>query len=132
MLIKALLALGDYRRAREQADKCRELYRRELGLGVPAEVRRALSDAAPAAEPGLPASSAAVRSYLDAAEASLSAGSVDRGLEQLRLAAEIAQRTGDHHLLAESLVTLSGALIHQAGGRGAEVADLLHRALKSE
>ncbi|WP_230009338.1 BTAD domain-containing putative transcriptional regulator [Microbacterium sp. Bi128] len=132
VLIKALLALGDYRRAREQADKCRELYRRELGLGVPAEVRRALADAAPAAEPGLPASSAAVRSYLDAAEASLSAGSVDRGLEQLRLAAEIAQRTGDHHLLAESLVTLSGALIHQAGGRGAEVADLLHRALKSE
>lgn len=132
VLIKAMLALGDYRRAREQADKCRELYRRELGLGVPAEVRRALSDAAPPAEPGLPASSAAVRSYLDAAEASLSAGSVDRGLEQLRLAAEIAQRTGDHHLLAESLVTLSGALIHQAGGRGAEVADLLHRALKSE
>ena len=27
---------------------------------------------------------------------------------------------------------MSGALIHQAGGRGAEVADLLHRALKSE
>jgi tetratricopeptide (TPR) repeat protein len=29
-------------------------------------------------------------------------------------------------------VTLSGALIHQAGGRGAEVADLLHRALQAE
>ena len=48
VLIKALVSLGEYRRAREQADKCRELYRRELGLGVPAEVRRALSDAAPA------------------------------------------------------------------------------------
>ena len=47
VLVKALVALGEYRRAREQADKCRELYRRELGLGVPAEVRRALSDAAP-------------------------------------------------------------------------------------
>ena len=132
VLIKALMSLGEYRRAREQADKCRELYRRELGLGVPAEVRRALSDAAPAAEPGLTASSAAVRSYLDAAEASLSAGSVDRGVEQLRLATDLAQRTGDHHLLAESLVTLSGALIHQTGGRGAEVADLLHRALQTE
>ena len=132
VLIKALHSLGEYRRAREQADKCRELYRRELGLGLPVEVRRAMSDAAPAADPGLPASSAAARSYLDAAEASLSAGSVDRGVEQLRLAAELAQRTGDHHLLAESLVTLSGALIHQAGGRGAEVADLLHRALQTE
>ena len=126
VLIKALHSLGEYRRAREQAEKCRELYRRELGLDLPVEVRRALADAAPAADPGMPASSAAVRSYLDAAEASLSAGSVDRGLEQLRLAAELAQRTGDHQLLAESLVTLSGALIHQAGGRGAEVADLLH------
>ena len=29
-------------------------------------------------------------------------------------------------------MTLSGALIHQAGGRGAEVADLLHRALSAE
>jgi tetratricopeptide (TPR) repeat protein len=57
---------------------------------------------------------------------------VDRGLDQLRLAAELAQRTSDSHLIAESLVALSGALIHQAGGRGAEVADLLHRALQSE
>jgi tetratricopeptide (TPR) repeat protein len=69
---------------------------------------------------------------LDAAGASLSAGSVDRGLDQLRLAVELAQRTADSHLLAESLVALSGALIHQAGGRGTEVADLLHRALKAE
>ena len=78
-LIKALLSLGEYRRAREQADKCRDLYRRELGLGLPAEVRRALTDPAladpaPGTEPGLPASSATVRSYLDAAEASLSVG----------------------------------------------------------
>ncbi|WP_120955310.1 BTAD domain-containing putative transcriptional regulator [Arthrobacter oryzae] len=132
VLVKALLSLGEYRRAREQADKCRDLYRRELGLGLPAEVRRALVDADPAAEPGMPASTATVRSYLDAAGASLSAGSVDRGLEQLRLAVGLAQRTDDQHLLAESLVTLSGAMIHQAGGRGAEVADLLHRALSAE
>ena len=80
----------------------------------------------------MPATAATVRSYLDAGGASLWAGSVDRGLEQLRLAVSLAQRTGDSHLVAESLVTLSGALIHQAGGRGAEVADLLHRALQAE
>jgi len=132
VLVRAFIALGEYRRAREQADKCRDLYHRELGLGLPAEVRRALYDNAPAAEPGLPANAATVHSYLDAAGASLSAGSVDRGLDQLRLAVELAQRTGDGHLVAESLVTLSSALIHQAGGRGAEVADLLYRALQSE
>jgi tetratricopeptide (TPR) repeat protein len=113
-------------------DKCRDLYREELGLGLPVEVGRALSAAGAAAEPGMPASAATVHSYLDAAGASLSAGSVDRGLDQLRLAVELAQRTADSHLLAESLVALSGALIHQAGGRGTEVADLLHRALKAE
>jgi tetratricopeptide (TPR) repeat protein len=132
VLVKALVALGEYRRAREQVTKCGNLYHRELGLPLPVEVRRALSDSGPVADPGIPASVAAVRSYLDAGGASLSAGSVDRGLDQLRAAVELARRTGDSHLLAESLVTLSGALIHQAGGRGAEVADFLHRALAAE
>ncbi|MCU1533012.1 MAG: family transcriptional regulator [Arthrobacter sp.] len=132
VLVKALLSLGEYHRARAQVEKCRNLYRRELGLGLPMEVQRAYFDAGPGADPGLPANVATVRSYLHAAAASLSSGSVDRGLDQLRLAVQLAQRTSDGHLLAESLVALSGALIHQAGGRGAEVADLLHRALTSE
>ncbi|WP_427004421.1 SARP family transcriptional regulator [Pseudarthrobacter sp. H2] len=132
VLVKALVALGEHRRAREQVAKCADLYHRELGLPLPAEVRRALSDSQPAADSGVPASAAAVRSYLDAGAASLSAGSVDRGLDQLRAAVGLAQRTADRHLLAESLVTLAGALIHQAGGRGAEVADFLHRALSAE
>lgn len=132
VLVKALVALGEHRRAREQVTKCGELFRQELGLPLPAEVRRALSGSAPAVDPGVPASVATVRSYLDAGAASLSAGAVDRGLDQLRLAVKLAQRTADRHLIAESLVTLAGALIHQAGGRGAEVADFLHRALSAE
>ncbi|BCW66080.1 hypothetical protein NicSoilB4_08430 [Arthrobacter sp. NicSoilB4] len=132
VLVKALVALGDHRRAREEVAKCADLYHRELGLPLPAEVRRALSDSEPVADPELHATVATVRSYLDAGSASLSAGAVDRGLDQLRLAVVLAQRTTDRHLVAESLVTLSGALIHQAGGRGAEVADFLHRALSAE
>ncbi|WP_260680826.1 hypothetical protein [Arthrobacter sp. KBS0703] len=129
VLVKALVALGEHRRAREHVTKCGNLYRQELGLPLPAEIRQALSAAAPEADPGIRATAATVRSYLDAGGASLWAGAVDRGLDQLRLAVVLAQRTGDDHLLAESLVTLSGALIHQAGGRGAEVADFLHRCL---
>lgn len=132
VLVKALVALGEHRRAREEVSKCAELYHRELGLPLPTEVRRALSDSAPAADPEITATAATVRSYLDAGSASLSAGAVDRGLDQLRLAVVLAQRTADRHLVAESLVTLAGALIHQAGGRGAEVADFLHRALSAE
>ncbi|HSN35532.1 MAG TPA: SARP family transcriptional regulator [Arthrobacter sp.] len=132
VLVKALVALGEHRRARDEVTKCADLYHRELGLPLPAEVRRALSDSAPAADPEITATAATVRSYLDAGSASLSAGAVDRGLDQLRLAVVLAQRTADRHLVAESLVTLAGALIHQAGGRGAEVADFLHRALSAE
>jgi DNA-binding SARP family transcriptional activator len=132
VLVKALVAAGDYRKAREHAVRCGNLYRQELGLPLPPEVRRALFDATPEPDPGTPATAATVRSYLDAGGASLWAGAVDRGLEQLRLASALAQHTGNSHLVAESLVTLSGALIHQAGGRGAEVADLLHRALQAE
>ena len=132
VLVKALVALGDHRRAREEVAKCADLYHRELGLPLPAEVRRALSDSEPVADPELHATVATVRSYLDAGSASLWAGAVDRGLDQLRLAVVLAQRTADMHLVAESLVTLSGALIHHAGGRGAEVADFLHRALSAE
>ena len=132
VLVKALVALGEHRRAREEVTKCGDLYHRELGLPLPVEVRRALSDSVPVADPELHATVATVRSYLDAGSASLSAGAVDRGLDQLRLAVVLAQRTVDRHLVAESLVTLAGALIHQAGGRGAEVADFLHRALSAE
>jgi DNA-binding SARP family transcriptional activator len=132
VLVKAFVALGEHRRARQHVTKCGDLYRQELGLPLPAEVRRALSAAAPEVDPGMPATVGTVRSYLDAGGSSLWAGAVDRGLDQLRLAVVLAQRTGNDHLLAECLVTLSGALIHQAGGRGAEVADLLHRALQAE
>jgi DNA-binding SARP family transcriptional activator len=132
VLVKALVAMGEHRRARQHVTKCGDLYRQELGLPLPAEVRQALSDAAPQKDPLMPATPATVRSYLDAGRASLWAGAVDRGLEQLRLAVVLARGTGNDHLLAESLVALSGALIHQAGGRGAEVADFLHRALQAE
>lgn len=132
VLVKAFVALGEHRRARQHVAKCGDLYRQELGLPLPPEVRRALSDAAPEVDPAMPATAGTVRSYLDAGGSSLWAGAVDRGLDQLRLAVVLAQRTGNSHLLAESLVALSGALIHQAGGRGAEVADLLHRALQAE
>jgi DNA-binding SARP family transcriptional activator len=132
VLVKALVALGEHRRARGHVIKSGDLYRQELGLPLPSEIRRALSAAAPEADSGMPATEATVRSYLDAGGSSLWAGAVDRGLEQLRLAVVLAQRTGNGHLLAESLVTLSAALIHQAGGRGAEVADFLHRALQAE
>ncbi|MDI3213285.1 hypothetical protein [Arthrobacter sp. AL12] len=52
-----------------EVTKCAELYHRELGLPLPAKVRRALTDSAPAADPEITATAATVRSYLDAGSA---------------------------------------------------------------
>ena len=113
VLVKALVALGEHRRAREEVTKCGDLYHRELGLPLPAEVRRALSDSAPVADPELPATAATVRSYLDAGGASLSAGAVDRGLDQLRLAVVLAQRAGRRR-------PAPGGRVARDAGRGAD------------
>lgn len=134
VLVKSLARAGEHRRAREQVSRCSELFHRELGVGLPKEIRAALQDSPTAAATDIPPTEATVRSYLDAASASLSSGAVDRGLDQLRAANELSGRsTGQdlqsRGLQAESLAALAGALIHQAGGRGAEVADLLHRAV---
>lgn len=129
VLVKSLTSSGEHRRAREQVSRCSELFHRELGVGLPRAIRAALYGSAAPVTEDIPPTEAAVRSYLDAANASLSAGAVDRGLDQLRLASELSGRSTTHGLQAETLVALAGALIHQAGGRGAEVADLLHRAI---
>lgn len=129
VLVRALVAAGDRVGALDHAARCAGLFQRELGVGMPPEVKRALE--APVRRTGaeLPATPVTVRSYLDAAKSCLTAGAVDRALEHLRLATVLADRTSDSDLRAESLLALAGALIHSAGGRGAEVDDLLHRAL---
>ena len=55
-----MVALGEQRRAREQVTKFGELYRAELGLPLPEEARRALSEAGTAADSGTPANAATV------------------------------------------------------------------------
>ncbi|MCC9204711.1 AfsR/SARP family transcriptional regulator [Arthrobacter sp. zg-Y769] len=126
LLVRALLAGGDRSGAREQAARCTRLFAEHLGLGMPAEVQQAL--AAPDVRiSALPATAVAVRSYLEAAASCLAAGATTPALAHLRVAGGLAERTGNRQLQAEALLALAGALIHGAGGRGAEVADLLHR-----
>ena len=43
------------------------------------------------------------------------------------MAGGLAERTGSRQLQAEAMLALADALVHGAGGRGTEVADLLHR-----
>ena len=127
VLVRSLAAAGDRPGARRQALRCTDLFRRELGCAPPAEV------VAAAAEPTSPqshhpATPAAVRSYLDAGRASLTAGAVDRAVEQLGRGAAMAVDIGDPVLRATALVALAGARVHGAGERGTEVRGLLREA----
>lgn len=129
VLIRSLMAAGDRVRARQQVLLCADNFRRELGVDLPDEIRNALLPEKRRAGPMVPASAVTVHSYLEAASSSRVAGAVDRAVEQLRTATELAERTGQSELRAESLIALAGGLIHSVGARGTEVDALLHRAL---
>jgi DNA-binding SARP family transcriptional activator len=123
VIVASMVRAGDVARAREHVARCTDLFRRELGVGLPEVV------AAAAVPPiGAPASVPAVRSLLDLADASLSAGSVATGISQLRRAVAGAG-DGDPQLTGRAKLALASALIHAEGGRGREVATLLHDAL---
>ncbi len=128
LLVRSLVASGDRAGARLHAGTCQRIFEEQFGAGLPAEVQQALA-APDTRASALPATPLAVRSYLEAADACLSAGAISPALSHLRVAGGLAERTGNPDLQAEAQLALAGALIHGAGGRGAEVADLLHRVL---
>ncbi|WP_100501148.1 AfsR/SARP family transcriptional regulator [Geodermatophilus chilensis] len=126
LLVRSLATAGDHLGAQRQAERCADLFRRELGCSLPAEV---VAAARPAAVHRRPASGpAAVRSLLDVGRASLAAGAVNRGIEQLERAAATAVDLGDPVLRATAFVALAGARVHGAGERGTAVRALLQDA----
>ena len=125
VLVRSLVAAGDRAGARRQALRSTALFHRELGCAPPAEV---LAAAAPPRLRRPVATASAVRSYLDAGRASMSAGAVVRGLEQLDRAATMAQEVGDPVLRAGAFVALAGARVHGVGERGTAVRALLQEA----
>ncbi|GAA1369331.1 AfsR/SARP family transcriptional regulator [Catellatospora chokoriensis] len=124
VLVSSLTRSGDRAAASAHLARCADLYRRELGAEVPAAVAAAATWAP--AEPAV--SAAAVRSLLDLADSSLSAGSVATGISQLRRAVAGVADT-DQQLSGRARLALASALIHADGGRGGDVTTLLHQAL---
>jgi DNA-binding SARP family transcriptional activator len=127
VLVRSLSAAGDHVGARQHAVRCTDLFRRELGCAPPGEVLAAAAGPARARR-GPAATPSVVHSFLDAGRASLTAGAVDRGLEQLRQAAALAETLGDPVLRATAFVALAGARVHSAGERGTAVRGLLQEA----
>jgi DNA-binding SARP family transcriptional activator len=129
VLVRCLARTGGAQIAREQAARCADLFRRELGIDQPAAVREALAEVDRVPVPNARLSVAQTRAMLEAGSAALAAGAVSRGVDELAAAANIAEGLGDDALRAETTLALASALIRSTGARGATCSDLLHRAI---
>jgi DNA-binding SARP family transcriptional activator len=127
LLVRSLAARGDRAGALAQAEACRRLFRRELGVEPSPAVRRA---AGPAVE-GEPVAGnrVAARAHLEAGTAAVGAGAVEHGVGLLRQACAEASACGDGVVHARSLLALGSALVHAVRGRDEEGALFLHEAV---
>jgi DNA-binding SARP family transcriptional activator len=128
LLVRCLARAGDVGAAREHADACEVLFRRELGRAPDPGVRRAADEHGGLGSPAGGDRTAAL-GQLDAGRAAVDAGAVEPGVACLRQACAEARGVGDPALLASALVTLGGALVHSVRGGDEEGAAMLHEAL---
>jgi DNA-binding SARP family transcriptional activator len=128
LLVRCLSRAGDVGAAREHADACERLFRRELGRGPDASVRRAAAEHDAQSGATIGDRTAAV-GQLEAGRAAVAAGAVEPGIACLRQASSEARGVGDPALLARSLAALGAALVHFLRGGDAEGSAVLHEAL---
>jgi DNA-binding SARP family transcriptional activator len=128
LLVRCLARAGDVGAARDHADACEVLFRRELGRAPDPGVRRAADEqGAQSSAPG--GDRAAALGQLDAGRAAVAAGAVEPGVACLRQACAEARGVGDPVLLARALAALGAALVHSVRGGDEEGAAVLHEAL---
>jgi DNA-binding SARP family transcriptional activator len=128
LLVRCLARAGDIGAAREHADACERLFRRELGRAPDPGVRRAVGEREERNGPAIGDRAAAV-GQLEAGRAAVAAGAVEPGIACLRQATAEARAVGDPALLARSLAALGSALVHLLRGGDEEGAAVLHEAL---
>jgi DNA-binding SARP family transcriptional activator len=128
LLVRCLARAGDVGAAREHADACERLFRRELGRAPDPGVWRAAGEREEGSGPALGDRAAAV-GQLEAGRAAVAAGAVEPGIACLRQASAEARAVGDPALLARSLAALGSALVHLLRGGDEEGAAVLHEAL---
>ena len=128
LLVRCLVRAGEAGAARDHADACDELFRRELGRAPDPGVRRAAEEQAALRGAG-GGDRVAALGQLDAGRAAVTAGAVEPGVACLRQATAEARGVGDPALLARALAALGAALVHSVRGGDEEGAALLHEAL---
>ena len=125
LLVRCLRAAGDREGAALRVASCAELFRRELGVEPSAALWTAAEEPEPPVE-GRVSERATVLAQIEAGEAALAAGAVEAGVQRMRSAVAAARRIDDREPLAETLVSLGGALVHSARGMDEEGAAALH------
>jgi tetratricopeptide (TPR) repeat protein len=119
---------GEVAAAREHAEACEVLFRRELGRAPDPGVLRA-ADEHDAQSDAAVGDRAAALGQLDAGRAAVDAGAVEPGIATLRQACAEARAVGDPALLARVLAALGSALVHLLRGGDEEGTAVLHEAL---
>ena len=128
LLVRCLARAGEVGAARDHADACEVLFRRELGRAPDPGVRRA-ADEQGAQSSAAGGDRAAALGQLDAGRAAVAAGAVEPGVACLRQSCAEARGVGDRALLARALAALGAALVHSVRGGDEEGAAVLHEAL---
>ncbi|HEX2415009.1 MAG TPA: BTAD domain-containing putative transcriptional regulator [Thermoleophilaceae bacterium] len=128
LLVRCLARAGEVSAAREHADACDALFRRELGRAPDPGVRRAVDEHGVKGRPAVGDRAAAV-GQLEAGRAAVNAGAVEPGIACLRQACAEARGVDDPVLLGRALAALGAALVHLLRGGDEEGAAVLHEAL---
>jgi tetratricopeptide (TPR) repeat protein len=128
LLVRCLARAGQVGAARDHANACEALFRRELGRAPDPGVRRAADEHHGASSLG-GGDRAAALGQLEAGRAAVDAGAVEPGVACLRQASAETRDVGDPRLLARVLLALGAALVHSVRGGDEEGAALLHEAL---
>ena len=128
LLVRCLARAGQIGAAREHADACDVLFRRQLGRAPDPGVHRAAEEGDAQTVPAGGDRAAAV-GQLDAGRAAVDAGAVEPGVACLRQACTEARGVGEPALLARATAALGAALVHSVRGGDEEGAAVLHEAL---
>ena len=128
LLVRCLRAEGDSVAAMRQVEACASLFNRELGI-APSPALRAAAVTPPVPVRGHVPARAVLLAQIEAAEAAISAGVAEAGLDRLRGAVDAARNQDDREILAKTLIALGAALVHAARGTDEEGAALLHEGI---